>query len=140
MIELSATPGSGQFWRGDIRMPHMSQVLSRHLHGEKILQHAGETAPGYMLTDEQVDQRRTGRGPSIGIPYRYIVEAPGRGFSPWTAFWHMKDLGAFLTAYTLTVVTELAPGRPFTVQLPTTDDGWLPVTRSDEPAPCECRV
>lgn len=139
-IDISSTPGEGKFWRGDIRMPHMSQILSRDLHGQTVAQNFGSTAWGFMRTDAMVEQCRSGTGPATGMPYRYTIQMPGQYGGAWTAFWGEQDFRAFLAAYAITIESEPEPGKSFKLRLPEDAADWLPVTRSDESAPWDTRA
>ena len=90
MLSLRDALGSGELWRGDYQLAHMSQVLRRDLTGEDLLRIAGEPAHGYVRTDQHVDDCRTGR--TSGIGYRFLLYYPGSAFTRWKAFWEEPEL------------------------------------------------
>lgn len=112
--------------RGGHVLPHQAQVLGRDLDGERILQHLGGVAVGYRLTGEQLEERRAGRAP--GLPYEYLVRAPGSPSSSWRGFFTKVDLAEWMAAYDLRVeVPAPEPGSSFSLRLPVSADRWLEV-------------
>lgn len=126
LLPLDDTPGTGELWRGNTKLPHQCQNISRDLHGEKILMSPGARCYAYTLTDAQVQARKEG-GPYL--PYRFIVYGPGDAALNWTAFYTEAELRAFTDAYALTIHGDISPGSRFEIELPTTSAEWLPVTR-----------
>jgi len=126
MLHLDDTPGTGELWRGNTKLPHQCQNISRDLHGETILMQPGARAFAYTLTDAQVQARHEG-GPFL--PYRFIVYSPGNAALNWTAFYTEAELRAFADAYALTIHGDISPGSRFEIELPTTSAEWQPVTR-----------
>lgn len=53
-------------------------------------------AHGYVMTDQQVDDCRTGR--TGGMGYRFLLYYPGSAFTSWKAFWEEPELRAFVAA------------------------------------------
>lgn len=98
--------------RGFHILPHMSQVLGRDLDQEKILANAGKTCHAYVMTDEQIADRR------YACPYRVLVRSPGSSSLAWTAFYTVAAFQDWRAAYCLGVVGELTPGSSFTVVIP----------------------
>lgn len=115
-------------YRGEHRLPHMSQVLSRDLNAEKLARYPGVRAMGFTLTDEQVEARRTGID-SPGLPYRFLIRSPASCALAWTAFYELADLRAFCDAYGIAIEGELTPGSRFYLRLPDDDSRALPLKR-----------
>lgn len=112
-------------------LPHQSLVTRRDLHAEKVNAHLGQTAAGVTLTDEQVEQRRTGRGPSTGLPYRHLVSGPGSFATPWAAFYTDEQLATWAGAYGMALSGSLEPGGRFALQLPDVKVGAFAVVATD---------
>jgi hypothetical protein len=106
----------------------MSQVLSRDLNAEKLARYPGARAMGFTLTDEQVEDRRSGVDTS-GLPYRFVVRSPLTCSLAWTAFYEKAELRAFCDAYGIAIEGELTPGSRFYLRLPDDDSRALPLER-----------
>lgn len=124
--------GEGEFWRGDYHLAHQSQRIRRDLAGETILSYPCHQVHGYMKTDQQVEDCRTGKSPFL--PYRYLLTYPESYTAAWIAFWGEKDLQAFVSAYGLKVLGDLIPGEPFEIKFPSSDKAWLPIRMAGPPA------
>lgn len=130
LLHLDDIPGPGALWRGQHKLPHQCQQIRRDLHGEEILLAPGARVHAYMLTDEQVEDRRFGRRP--GMPYRFLVYSPQSAALNWTAFRDEPGLRAFIDAYAMTIEGDLTPGKPFHIRLPESDSHWLAVRRAEQ--------
>ena len=115
-------------YRGNHKLPHMSQVLGRDLNAEELARYPGVRAMGWTLTDEQVEDRRSGIDCS-GLPYRFIVHSPSSCALAWTAFYKLVELRVFCDAYGIAIEGELTPGSRFYLRLPDDASGALPLER-----------
>jgi hypothetical protein len=115
-------------YRGEHKLPHMSQVLGRDLNAEELARYPGARAMGWTLTDEQVEERRLGIDRS-GLPYRFLVWSPSSCSLAWTAFYEKAELRAFCDAYGIAIEGELTPGSRFHLRLPDDDSRALPLER-----------
>lgn len=115
----------GTLYRGDHELPYQCQRIRRDLHGEQILMHLGEQVMGYRLTPDQVQERRHGVTPGLGLPYEFLLYVPGSYATSWTAFYTLDDLLAWMRAYCVTYASEPEPGTTFQLTLPTDEVGFL---------------
>lgn len=83
--------------RGNHICPHQSQILGRDLHGEAILNNRGKKCLSYRIPDARIKN-------DAGIPYKYIVYAPGSPAFNWTAFVTLEDMENFCRAYGLILI------------------------------------
>lgn len=119
---------STALYRGEHKLPHMSQVLGRDLDAERLARYPGVRAMGYTLTDEQVEDRRLGID-SSGFPYRFVVRSPSSCALAWTAFYEKADLRAFCDAYGIAIEGELTPGSRFHLRFPDDERRAFPLER-----------
>lgn len=106
----------GTLMRGSHELPHQSQAVRRDLDGEQILRDRGKEAFSYALTEEQYQDRVSGRDPNM--PYRFLVRSAESAALSWTAFRTKQGLHAFVRAYGLRLAGSTEPGSTFRVQIP----------------------
>ena len=111
-------------YRGAHQLPHQCQLVKRDLHGEEIARALGADVYAYRLTAQQVQERREGRKPGLGLPYEFLLYVPNHPALNWTAFYDRAAMDVWCAAYGVTLVSEPEPGQMFHLTLPSSVDAF----------------
>jgi hypothetical protein len=123
-LVLSPSEGSAHPTNFTTRRGRFPTALHRDFDALETAAYPGELAPGYMYTQAEV---RDIVGPLA--PVCIVVLSPSSSLCRWRTFYSRRRFEAFLTAYDLTLVDDLKPGRGFLLQLPRDDSRWLPLEK-----------